>query len=81
MVPTTSVTFTMELQEWDITFRALGEQPYRIVNPIIKKLSMQLDKAQEATLPTASDRALAESFLTVKPPSANGAAKPVAVTG
>lgn len=47
----TVVKFSMELQEWDIVFRALSELPYRIVNPLMKKLTTQLEKAQEPPPP------------------------------
>jgi hypothetical protein len=75
MLPTTVVTFSMDLQEWDIVFRALGEQPYRVVNPIFKKLTAQLEKAQEPPLPSASEKALAETFPTLQPP--NGPSLPM----
>jgi hypothetical protein len=77
MLPTTVVTFSMDLQEWDIVFRALGEQPYRIVNPIIRKLSVQLEKSQEPPLPSASEKDISETFQTLKPPSPNGPVLPM----
>jgi hypothetical protein len=53
--PTDRLTATLEAQQWNQVLAALGEGPYRIVNPIIQALHDQLYAQQAEPVQQRSD--------------------------
>lgn len=50
--PATPIAVTLQAQEWNVVLGALGEAPYRLVAPVIAKISEQAEAAAEASTAT-----------------------------
>lgn len=48
------IPIILQVQEWDVIFRALGDLPYRFAQPVIQKMAPQLQKHAEAEPAPAS---------------------------
>jgi hypothetical protein len=53
--PETPINITLQAQEWNIVLGAMGEAPFRLVNPIIQKLMSQVAAIQSLP-PNPEDR-------------------------
>lgn len=42
------IAIVLQVQEWDVIFRALGDLPYRFAQPVIQKMAPQLQKHADA---------------------------------
>jgi hypothetical protein len=59
MDPTSLVSISLQLQEWQQALEVLATGPWRVVNPLIQKIMEQAQRAQqtEASQPAGASQA------------------------